>query len=112
MKKRMLAVGMIGVVVLGMMVLGGSVGCSKGSGEGGSGAVATTGGSTSQSSQFVNARCPIMPGNAIDPAHVPDSLTRDYKGQRVAFCCGMCPPAWDKLSDAEKDKKLEAVKAK
>jgi hypothetical protein len=53
-----------------------------------------------------------MPGNAIDPAHVPDSLTRDYKGQRVAFCCGMCPPAWDKLSDAEKDKKLEAVKAK
>jgi hypothetical protein len=54
----------------------------------------------------VNARCPIT-GKAFDPAKVPSELTRMYKGQKVGFCCPMCPPAWDKLSDAEKDKKLQ-----
>jgi hypothetical protein len=48
-------------------------------------------------------------GSAIDPAKVPDSLTRDYKGQKVGFCCGACPPAWDKLTPEQKDAKLKAV---
>jgi cobalamin-dependent methionine synthase I len=48
-------------------------------------------------------------GGRIDPAKVPDSLTRQYKGQRVAFCCAACPAAWDKLTDAQKDAKLKAV---
>ncbi len=56
----------------------------------------------------VNAVCPIM-GNKIDPAKVPDSLIREYKGQKVGFCCAGCPVAWDKLSDAEKDAKLQAA---
>lgn len=110
-KRTLMAVGMIGMAIVGLVFLGGAIGCSKGSGDSGTQAVTTTSASTSQSSPFVNARCPIM-GSAIDPAHVPDSLTREYKGQKVAFCCAMCPPAWDKLSDADKDKKLEAVKAK
>ncbi|MFA5866104.1 MAG: hypothetical protein WC975_15640 [Phycisphaerae bacterium] len=59
---------------------------------------------------FVNARCPIM-GNPINPATVTENLTREYKGQRVAFCCAMCPGKWDKLTDAQKDAKLkEAAK--
>ncbi len=54
---------------------------------------------------FVNTICPIM-GSKIDPAKVTDALTRDFHGQKVAFCCPMCPPKWDKLSDAEKQAKL------
>ena len=61
-----------------------------------------------QAPQFVNARCPIM-GTPIDPAKVPEELTRMHKGQKVAFCCPGCPLAWDKLSDAEKDAKLAEV---
>jgi hypothetical protein len=58
--------------------------------------------------KYANDRCPIS-GLAIDPAKVTDSLVREYKGQRVAFCCGSCPAAWDKLTDAQKDAKLQAV---
>ena len=53
----------------------------------------------------VNVKCPIM-GGAINPAKVPDNLTRTYKGQKVGFCCAGCPDAWDKLSDEQKDAKL------
>jgi len=56
-------------------------------------------------SAFANTRCPIM-GGAIDPANVTPELTREYKGQKVAFCCGGCPSQWDKLSDQEKDARL------
>jgi len=61
--------------------------------------------------KVVNGVCPIM-GTRIDPAKVPDSLTRLYKGQKVGFCCAACPPAWDSLSDSEKDAKLAAAMAK
>ncbi len=60
--------------------------------------------------QFVNARCPIM-GSLIKPESVTANLTRDYKGQKVGFCCAGCPSAWDKLTDAEKQAKLSAVKS-
>ena len=62
-------------------------------------------------SPFVNAYCPIM-GSKIDPNKTPDSLAREYKGMKVAFCCPVCPPQWDKLSDAEKDAKLKAAMEK
>jgi len=61
--------------------------------------------------EFVNTRCPIM-GTELDLSKVPESLTRVYKGQKVAFCCAGCPTDWDKLSDAEKDTKLAAVLSK
>jgi len=54
----------------------------------------------------VNTTCPLM-GSRIDPAKVPANLYRQYKGKGVGFCCGGCPLAWDKLSDAEKDAKLK-----
>lgn len=58
--------------------------------------------------KVVNTKCPIM-GGKVDPATISDDLTREYKGQKVGFCCPMCPPVWDKLSDADKAKKLAAV---
>ncbi len=55
--------------------------------------------------KFVNDRCPIM-GSPINPEKVAKNLIRDYKGQKVAFCCAGCPSKWDKLSAAEKEAKL------
>jgi membrane fusion protein, copper/silver efflux system len=55
--------------------------------------------------RFINPRCPIM-NTPIDAANVPDTLIREYKGHKVAFCCPGCPDQWDKLSDAEKDRRL------
>ncbi len=55
--------------------------------------------------QFANTTCPMM-GNAIDPTKVTPELTRMHGEQKVAFCCGMCPPKWDALTDDEKDAKL------
>ncbi len=59
--------------------------------------------------QFVNNRCPIM-GSPINPEKVTKNLVRDYKGQKVAFCCAGCPSTWDKLTDAQKQTKLAKVK--
>lgn len=61
---------------------------------------------TTKPAAFANVTCPIM-GSKIDPAKVPASLVREYKGKKIAFCCGGCPAQWDKLSDAEKDAKLK-----
>jgi hypothetical protein len=60
--------------------------------------------------QLANSRCPIM-GSAINPDSVTANLTRDYKDQKIGFCCGGCPSAWDKLTDAEKQAKLSSVKS-
>jgi hypothetical protein len=52
-----------------------------------------------------------MMGSKIDAANVPANLVREHRGRKVAFCCAGCPGAWDKLTDAEKDAKLGAVRA-
>jgi hypothetical protein len=67
--------------------------------------------STADKNKIVNVRCPIT-GNKIDPDDVPANLTRVWNGQKIGFCCGGCPPAWDKLDDAHKQAKLDAAKAK
>lgn len=67
-------------------------------------------GETPKADKVINARCPIM-GTKIDPNNVPANLTREFKGQEVGFCCGSCPPAWDKLSDQQKQEKLEKAVA-
>ena len=59
--------------------------------------------------KFDNVRCPIM-DLSIDPDKVTKDLIRDYKGQRIAFCCETCFPKWDKLTDAEKNAKLTKAK--
>ncbi|MHA2315983.1 MAG: hypothetical protein ACXACF_12045 [Candidatus Hermodarchaeia archaeon] len=59
--------------------------------------------------QFANNRCPIM-GSPINPNQISKNLIRDYKAQKVAFCCAGCPSAWDKLTDAQKQAKLAKAK--
>ncbi len=59
--------------------------------------------------QFANNHCPIM-GSPINSEKVTKNLIRDYKGQKVAFCCAGCPSAWDKLTDTQKQAKLTKVK--
>lgn len=96
-----------GAACVGLMLLAGGCGRDRGTPP----AAAT---STSQATPdlvFVNDKCPIM-DSAIDPAKVTPDLVREYKGQKVAFCCGMCPPQWDKLTDADKDAKLAQVMKK
>ncbi|OHB73363.1 MAG: hypothetical protein A2Z25_20905 [Planctomycetes bacterium RBG_16_55_9] len=58
---------------------------------------------------FANSHCPIM-GLPIDVSVVDESLTRDYKGWKVAFCCARCPAAWDRLTDAQKQFRIPRVK--
>lgn len=55
-----------------------------------------------------NEKCPIM-GNKIKADTVPANLYRTFKGKGVGFCCGGCPAAWDKLSDATKTEKLASA---
>ena len=74
-------------------------------------AESSAGGDSAQSVACVNGTCPMM-GSKIDPAKVPVSLTRDFYGQKVGFCCGDCLPAWDKLTDNEKAAKLAPAMAK
>ncbi len=59
--------------------------------------------------KFANVRCPLM-GSPIKPDKVTKNLIRDYKGEKIAFCCAGCPAAWDKLSDTVKAAKLAKVK--
>ena len=70
---------------------------------------ASTGDGSERTEMYVNDHCPIMGSAVSDP--VPASLVREYKGGKVAFCCAACLPAWDKLSDSEKEAKLKAVAA-
>jgi hypothetical protein len=56
----------------------------------------------------VNDCCPIS-GKKIDMMNTPENLTALYKGKKVGFCCPACPPEWEKLTDKEKDEKLEKV---
>lgn len=58
---------------------------------------------------YVNTRCPIMPANEIEPEKVPEELVTEFRGHKVAFCCGGCPEQWEQLSDEEKVAKLVAV---
>ena len=61
---------------------------------------------TTASSKSTNANCP-MSGKPVSGTN-----TVAYKGQEVGFCCGNCPNAWAKLSDADKDAKLASVTTK
>ena len=102
---RILLIG-VGVVLAAGLAVWASVALAN-CGSCGGGAV---GEGQAEKTAIVNTHCPIM-GTKLDPANVPESLARVYKGQKVGFCCAGCLPAWDKLSDQEKDTKLaEAVR--
>ncbi len=100
------SVAVVAAVVAWPMVIK-AEGCC-GAGGCGTMAMAATAPTSASAPAYVNTKCPIM-GSEINPAKVTADLTRVYKGQKVAFCCGGCPAAWDKLTDAEKDAKLLKV---
>lgn len=56
----------------------------------------------------VNSVCPIGE-DPIDSKAVEASLTRNWRGKKVGFCCEGCLPVWDEMSDADKEKALAGV---
>lgn len=59
-----------------------------------------------ESASAVNAKCPYS-GNPVNL-----SVTADYKGRTVAFCCAGCAGKWSKEIDADKDAMLANAMAK
>ena len=55
----------------------------------------------------VNAYCVVMNEDPVDP-----ELVREFKGQRVGFCCKGCLPKWEALTDGQKDAALAKAIAK
>jgi len=122
MKRKFGAMSIVLLAVVGLAVVayaaapvvaaccGGCGGCGDKNKDGAKGPSASDGPTTAPADQnCVNTKCPIM-GGKIDPANVPAKLTRMFKGQKVGFCCGGCPAKWDKLTDEQKEAKLNAVK--
>ena len=60
--------------------------------------------------KFANDRCPVM-GTPINPDKVAENLIRDYRAQKIAFCCAGCPEQWDRLTDSQKQAKLAKVRS-
>jgi hypothetical protein len=56
------------------------------------------------STKAVNTMCVVNPHDEVDP-----SVTADYKGQKVGFCCSKCKAKWDKMSDADKAAMFKAA---
>lgn len=62
--------------------------------------------------KIVNRMCPIS-GTILPQENglFDQSLTRQFKGKTVGFCCTSCPRAWDALSDDDKSKALDEAMA-
>ena len=98
---KLLSVALIAVLAASL------IGCNKPAPpERGPGGGATT--KPASKVATVNGKCPMM-GNAFNKASVSPALVRDFKGQKVGFCCGGCPEKWDALSDEDKTAKLATV---
>ena len=55
-----------------------------------------------EAKKVVNAKCPIMGGEAKG------TVTTEWHGKTIGFCCPPCIPKWDALSEPQKAKKLAA----
>ena len=53
-----------------------------------------------------NARCPIMPDLDTD-----GHTFAEWKGRRVGFCCAECIEKWDRLTDDQRARLLDAATA-
>lgn len=93
----MLVLTVLVLVVCGLAILGG---CKK--------EEPTTGGGGAKT--YANTKCPIMMAKVIDPEKVTDDLAKEFKSEKIAFCCADCVAKWDALSDEEKAAKLAASK--
>lgn len=55
---------------------------------------------------IVNAKCPIVPADEL-PAN---PATVEFKGQKVGFCCPGCISDWNRLSDEQKQARIDKYK--
>lgn len=55
----------------------------------------------------VNHYCVVMPDDPVNP-----EVTRDFKGQKVGFCCPGCLKKWDGMSDAQRSEALSVAIAR
>jgi hypothetical protein len=62
--------------------------------------------------QVVNAWCPLDLDGEIAGRMANRDAVADFKGQKVGFCCEPCVAAWDKMTDADREKALAAAIAK
>jgi len=62
--------------------------------------------SASSGSGALNANCPMMPSHEAD-----ETVTTDFNGQTVAFCCPKCVSGWEKLDDSDKQSRLASATA-
>ena len=53
---------------------------------------------------MVNTKCPYS-GEPVNP-----SVTSQYKGKTVGFCCAGCQGKWAKATDAQRDSMLANAK--
>ena len=94
-------------VALVVVFAAGLIGCKKpAEPERGPGAGATT--QPAEKVATVNDKCPMM-GGKVPKAAVSPALVREFKGQKIGFCCSGCLAPWDKLTEIEKTEKLAAV---
>jgi len=49
----------------------------------------------------VNTVCPVVDADGAD-----ESVTAEWRGKTIAFCCPTCVRKFDRMSDAEKDAML------
>jgi len=87
------------IPVIAIALFAVATGCSQKSStsEGGDSAVATP------AVTLVNSVCP-MKGEPVDK-----TVTVEWNGKTVGFCCADCIPGWNELSDEEKEAKLAAA---
>lgn len=48
-----------------------------------------------------NKRCPMVPADPINP-----KVTTSFKGKTVGFCCPGCIEDWDRLTEDQKQARL------
>jgi hypothetical protein len=61
--------------------------------------------------KVVNSFSPIT-YNRIDPNNVPPEYMRTFKGQIVGFCCANCVAQWDRLTDEQRQERLDKAMSK
>ena len=84
------------VAVLGAVAMVSLVGCKQNQKEAAA--------ASDKSATLVNTKCPYTGGP------VKSTVTAEYNGQVVGFCCPGCQSRWAKATDAEKDAMLAKAK--
>jgi hypothetical protein len=65
---------------------------------------------TNQPVKVINTMCPIG-GDEFGSEPHPASLSRQWKGKEIGFCCKNCVAKFDKMTDAQRDAVLKLAEA-